>query len=60
MQKKLSKSSTDRVVAGVCGGIAEYFGLPSLVVRIIFLVFFPSLIAYIILAYLLPEGSLYL
>ncbi|GKV65139.1 MULTISPECIES: PspC domain-containing protein [unclassified Sporosarcina] len=56
MQKRLSKSSTDRVVAGVCGGIAEYFGLSSLVVRIMFLVFFPSLIAYIILAYLLPEG----
>ena len=58
MQGELRKSSTDKVIAGVCGGIAEYFGLPSLAVRILFLAFFPSLIAYAFLAYILPEGPL--
>ena len=32
--KKLYKSETDRLVCGVCGGIAEYFGIDSTVVRV--------------------------
>lgn len=33
--KKLYKSSTDRKIAGVCGGIAEYLGVDSTLVRIV-------------------------
>ncbi|WP_102261203.1 PspC domain-containing protein [Mesobacillus jeotgali] len=33
----LKKSSTDKSIAGVCGGIAEYYGISSLAVRLIFL-----------------------
>lgn len=29
MEKKLTKSSTDRIFAGVCGGIAEFTGIPA-------------------------------
>jgi len=37
MAKKLYRSKTDRRIAGVCGGLAEYLGIDSLVVRLIFL-----------------------
>ena len=36
--KKLTKSATDRQVSGVLGGIAEYFGIDSTIVRVIFLI----------------------
>ncbi len=34
MEKKFYLSSTDKVIGGVCGGIAEYFGIKSSIVRI--------------------------
>jgi phage shock protein C len=34
---KLKKSSTDKSISGVCGGIAEYFGISSLAVRLLFI-----------------------
>ena len=37
--KKLTKSATDRQVSGVLGGIAEYFGIDSTIIRIIFVIF---------------------
>ena len=37
MSQKLRKSSTDKVLYGVCGGIAEFFGISSFIVRLIFL-----------------------
>lgn len=36
--KRLTRSRTDRKIAGVCGGIAQYLNLDPTVVRIIFLV----------------------
>lgn len=36
MSQKLRKSSTDKLLYGVCGGIAEFFGISSLIVRLIF------------------------
>ncbi|WP_431603159.1 PspC domain-containing protein [Clostridium beijerinckii] len=35
MEKRLYLSATDKKLAGVCGGIAEYFGLDSTLVRIV-------------------------
>lgn len=35
--KRLQRSRTDRVVAGVCGGVAEYFGIDANVVRVLWL-----------------------
>ncbi|MCI8404279.1 MAG: PspC domain-containing protein [Clostridia bacterium] len=32
--KKLFKSSTDKMISGVCGGLAEYFGIDSTLVRL--------------------------
>ena len=34
--KRLCKSETDRYICGVCGGIAEYFGVDSTIVRLVF------------------------
>jgi phage shock protein C len=58
MQKKLYRSNTNRVIAGVCGGIGEYFGLDPTLVRIItiLLVLLPgiNIIAYIIAWIIIP------
>ena len=34
MEKKLYKSSTDKMLAGVCGGLGEYFEIDATLVRI--------------------------
>lgn len=39
MEKKFYLSSTDKKIAGVCGGLAEYFNIDSLIVRVAFLAF---------------------
>ncbi len=36
--KRLTRSTTDRKIAGVCGGIAKYLTVDPTVVRIIFLI----------------------
>ena len=38
MEKKFALSSTDKKIAGVCGGLAEYFNIDSLIIRLIFVV----------------------
>ncbi|ACT01274.1 phage shock protein C, PspC [Paenibacillus sp. JDR-2] len=57
MKKKLTRSLFDKSISGVCGGIAEYFNLSSLFVRLLFLLFIPcNLIVYIILANVIPAS----
>jgi len=59
--KKLSKSLDDRVIAGVCGGIAEYFDIDSKIVRIIWFLFTlfsgSGIIAYLIGMVIIPEAK---
>lgn len=61
MQKKLYRSNTDKMLSGVLGGIAEYFGIDSTLVRILFAavsVFtaaFPCIMLYIICAIVIPS-----
>lgn len=61
MERKLYKSSNDKVFAGVCGGIGEYFGVDSVIIRLIWVVFTlmagAGLIAYIIAAIIIPEKN---
>ncbi len=56
--KKLYRSRKDKMIAGVCGGIAEYVGMDATMVRILFIlfgVFFGSgILLYIILLILVP------
>lgn len=35
MGKKLKRSKSDRIIAGVCGGVGEYFNIDPVVVRIV-------------------------
>ena len=57
--KKLYKSNTDKKLAGVCGGIAEYFNIDSTIVRLIWVLGFfavgSGLLAYIICALIMPD-----
>lgn len=61
MQKKLYRSNTDKMLSGVLGGIAEYFGIDSTLARILFAavaVFtaaFPCIMLYIICAIVIPS-----
>lgn len=51
------------MVAGVCGGLAEYFGWDVTLVRVVYVigsvvsVAFPGLIVYLILWLVMPEGE---
>ncbi len=57
--KKLYKSRKNRVIAGVCGGIAEYFNVDPVLIRLIAVLFFftggASLIAYIVGVIIMPK-----
>ncbi|WP_148339648.1 PspC domain-containing protein [Aquicella siphonis] len=56
--KKLYRSRRESMIAGVCGGIAEYFNIDPTWVRILFVLFFfaggCALLAYVILWVLVP------
>ena len=59
-QRRLTRSSKHKMIAGVCGGLAEYFGLDPTVVRVAYVlisivsVAFPGILAYIILMFVMP------
>ena len=61
--KKLYKSNTDKKICGVCGGLAEYFGIDSSTVRLItvLLVLFAgmSIWVYIIAALIMDKAPTY-
>ena len=57
--KRLYRSRSDRMIAGICGGLADYFNLDPTLVRIITVVVAllpgPAVIAYIIAWLIMPE-----
>ena len=59
--KRLHKSAADRKLAGVCGGIAEYFGVDSTIIRLVFALLVvgwgTGILAYIVAAMVLPEAD---
>ena len=60
MEKKLYKSNQNKMLDGVCGGIAEYFGIDPTVVRLIWALFSLmggcGILAYIIAAIIIPRN----
>jgi len=60
-RERLTRSRSDRRLGGVCGGLAEYFNLDPLLVRILFFVFAlcatAGIWAYLLLWFLVPEES---
>lgn len=62
MDKKLKRSRTDRVIAGVCGGVGEYFNIDPVIVRIVWVILAfmpggPGFLAYLICALIIPEDD---
>lgn len=59
-EKKLVRPRADRKIAGVCAGLAQYFGIDVTVVRIIFVFLLlpggvPGFVPYLILWALMPD-----
>jgi phage shock protein C len=58
-QKRLYKSDTNKMIGGVCGGIAEYINLDPTIVRLLWVVFSfaggAGILAYIIAAIIIPN-----
>lgn len=61
MEKRLFRSKTNRQLVGVCGGIAEYFNIDPVVVRLAWVLFTlaggAGIIGYIIAALIVPEDN---
>jgi phage shock protein C len=63
VSRPLARSRRYRIIAGVCGGIAEWLGWNPTVVRLLYIVTsvlsaaFPGLIVYIILWIVMPEAE---
>jgi phage shock protein C len=61
MSKKLYRSEDDRIIAGICGGLAEYFDIDASIVRLIFILIVlyggSGILVYIILWIVLPVKS---
>jgi phage shock protein C len=61
--KRLFRSSSDKMICGVCGGIAQYFGIDSTLVRVGWVVLtlisagFGGVLAYIVAAIIIPDES---
>ena len=61
-QRRLYRSEKERLLGGVCGGLAEYFKIDPVLVRVIFVIltFFSvglGLVAYIVLWIIVPRAS---
>ncbi len=61
-QKRYHLSQTDKKLGGVCGGLAEYFDVDPLLVRIAFIILFlgygSGLLVYILLWLLAPKSPM--
>ena len=57
--KKLYKSAVNRMLCGVCGGIAEYFNIDPTLVRLVWVIITlmggAGILAYIIAAIIIPD-----
>ncbi|MGM9615129.1 MAG: PspC domain-containing protein [Oscillospiraceae bacterium] len=63
MNKRLYKSNTNKMIDGVCGGVAEYFGIDPTLVRLGWVVFCAiggcGILAYILAAIIIPRSPEY-
>ena len=61
MKKRLHRSNENKVIAGVCGGIAEYFYMDPTLIRLAWILFCAlggsGVLAYIIAAIIIPEKT---
>ncbi|EOC99875.1 PspC domain-containing protein [Caldisalinibacter kiritimatiensis] len=64
MNKRLYRSTNDKVISGVCGGVAEYFEIDPTIVRILWAVIALSswgigVFAYIVCIIVIPENPFF-
>ena len=62
MRKKLTRSSKDSIISGVCGGLGEYFDIDTEIVRICWVLlttmnFITGIFTYIVCAIVIPEEN---
>lgn len=61
MNKTLHRSSTNRMLCGVCGGIGEYFDVDPTIIRLIWAIFICSagmgILIYILAAVIMPPDD---
>lgn len=61
MGQKLVRTRSEKIIAGVCGGIAQYLGWDPAIVRLLYVLVsifsaaFPGIIVYIILWIVMPD-----
>ena len=57
--KKLNRSTDDRWLGGVCGGLAQYFNIDAILIRILFIILgligLGGVLLYVILWIIIPE-----
>jgi len=59
----LTRSKSDKMILGVCGGIARWLGWDSTLFRVLYVLVsvcsaaFPGILIYVILAIVMPEGD---
>jgi phage shock protein C len=64
MEKKLTRSKTDRMISGICGGLAKFTGMDSSLVRVAAVVIcfvtalIPVLVIYAVMWIIVPEEIL--
>jgi phage shock protein C len=58
--RRLTRSNRNKMIAGVCGGLAEYLDMDPTVVRVLYVLVsilsaaFPGVLAYVVLMFLMP------
>jgi phage shock protein PspC (stress-responsive transcriptional regulator) len=61
--KRLTRSTTNRMVGGVCGGLAEYFNVDVTLIRLLFVILVfapgPGFLIYLVLWLVIPPDSAY-
>jgi phage shock protein C len=63
MRKPVRRSRTNRMIAGVIGGLAEYWSIDATLARVIFVIVsvisaaFPGILVYALLWLIIPEGD---
>lgn len=61
MEKKLYRSSTNKMLSGVCGGIGEYFNIDPTLIRLVWAIatfvtgIFVGILAYVVAAIIIPS-----
>lgn len=61
MQKRLYKSNTNKVIAGVIGGVGEYFNIDPTLLRLAYILIailtavFPAIVGYLVACLVVPN-----